>query len=183
MSAQQLADRCAALGMPGITRPVLVKLEHGRRESVSTAELAILAAALGLPPLLLLLPVGDAECADYLPGRSAPPLDAARWWTGEAALGRDGAIDRNDRAPVTELFAEHQRLVSDLPDGVTEADYRTARARHSPGRSRLRQHEDPAQTEMMYTVITLREIRGDIRELGTEPPQLPPALKWLDREA
>ena len=80
-------------------------------------------------------------------------------------------------ASVTELFSEHQRLLSELPDGVTEADYQTARWR----RSRPRQQKDPAQDAMMFTVLTLREIRSDIRELGTEPPQLPPALKWLDR--
>ena len=45
MSAQQLADRTAELGAP-IPRSVLANLESGRRETVSVAEILVLAAAL-----------------------------------------------------------------------------------------------------------------------------------------
>ena len=69
LSAQQVADRCADLGMPGLTRQVLARLEHGRRESVSTAELAVIAAALETAPVLLLYPVGLAETVEFLPGK------------------------------------------------------------------------------------------------------------------
>ena len=89
--------------MPEITRPVLVKLEHGRREAVSAAELAVLAAALDIAPVLLLYPVGSAGFAEYLPGRTAAPWDAAVWSADEAFLGPDGAISlrhaRADAAP------------------------------------------------------------------------------------
>src|SRR5580693_5885692 len=69
MSAQQLAERCAGLGMPEITRPVLVKLEHGRREAVSTAELAVLAAALDTAPILLLYPSARLTPSSTCPAR------------------------------------------------------------------------------------------------------------------
>jgi transcriptional regulator with XRE-family HTH domain len=92
LSTQQLADRCEQLGMAGLTRQVLARLEHGRRESVSTAELAVIAAALETAPVLLQYSVGVAESAEYLPGRLAPPYDAARWWGGEAGLSKDGDI-------------------------------------------------------------------------------------------
>src|SRR5258708_28570429 len=86
LSAQQVADRSADLGMPGLTRQVLARLETGRRESVSTAELAVIAAALETAPLLLLYPGGPAETVEVLPGNQAPPYDAARCGGGEAAL-------------------------------------------------------------------------------------------------
>src|SRR5260370_15156458 len=57
-SAQQVAGRCADVGMPGLTRHVLARLETRRRESVSPAELAVIPAALETPTALLLYPVG-----------------------------------------------------------------------------------------------------------------------------
>src|SRR5258708_26360398 len=50
LSAQQVAGRCADLGMPGLTRQVLARLWAGRPDSGSTAELAVIAAALETAP-------------------------------------------------------------------------------------------------------------------------------------
>ena len=175
MSAQQLAERCAELGLPEITRPVLVKLEHGRREAVSTAELAILAAALDTAPILLLYPVGLADSAEYLPGKTAPPWDAARWWADEASLAPDLAIGPAYRRSAGSLFRDHQRLLSELPANVTRADYLAAAAGQHGGAKAAREQE----RMLALTVRTLRDIRLGIRELGLEPPELPPELKWL----
>jgi transcriptional regulator with XRE-family HTH domain len=173
MSAQQLAARCAELGMPEITRPVLVKLEHGRREAVSTAELAVLAAALDTAPILLLYPVGQADSAEYLPGKTAPPWDAARWWADEASLDPDLAIGPAYRRSAGSLFRDHQQLLSELPADVTRADYLAAGAGQHSGAK-------PAEQRMLaLTIRALRDIRLGIRELGLEPPELPPELKWL----
>ena len=121
MSAQQLAERCAGLGLPEITRPVLVKLEHGRREAVSTTELAVLAAALETAPILLLYPVGSTGSVEYLPGKTAPPWDAARWWADEASLAPDLAIGPAYRRSAGSLFRDHQQLLSELPPTRPEA--------------------------------------------------------------
>jgi len=85
MSAQQLADRTAELGMP-IPRSVLANLESGRRETVSVAEVLVLAAALGVSPIELMCPVGFDEKAEMLPGRMMDPREAMRWFTGEMKL-------------------------------------------------------------------------------------------------
>lgn len=173
MSAQQLAERCAGLGMPEITRPVLVKLEHGRREAVSTAELAVLAAALDTAPILLLYPVGNAGSAEYLPGKTATPWDAARWWADEAFLGPDGTISPAYRRSAGSLFRDHQQLLSELPADVTRADYLAAAAGQHGGAKAARERM------LALTVRTLRDIRLGIHEMGLEPPELPPGLKWL----
>lgn len=178
ISAQRLADRCAELGMPDITRAVIAKLEFGRRQSVSTAELAVLAAALGIPPIVLLFPVGAAASVEYLPGKTAAPWNAARWWADEASLTSDGEIGPASRSSPGALFRQHLEVLSHLREDMTEADYTAARMHqfHRPGRER----QDPAERTMMITVTWLREIRADIREQGLEPPPLPPGLKWLD---
>src|SRR5258706_8524350 len=175
LSAQQVADRCADLGMPGLTRQVLARLEHGRREGVSTADLAVIAAALETAPVLLLYPVGLAETVEYLPGKLAPPYDAARWWDGEAALSDGGDIERTARRAPVMLFRDHAQVLAGLGDDVTEVGYASARRR---------QFSEAGLTDsertMMLTVVALREIREGIRDLGLEPPPLPGGLKWLD---
>jgi transcriptional regulator with XRE-family HTH domain len=175
LSAQQVADRCAGLGIPGLTRQVLARLEHGRRESVSTAELAVIAAALETAPVLLLYPIGTAETAEYLPDKTAAPWDAARWWGDEADLGPRGDIKGASRRSAAMLFRDHLQVLAELPPDVTETGYARAR-RHQFGA----QEQEAAERVMMLTIVALREIREGIRDLGLEPPALPPGLKWLD---
>jgi transcriptional regulator with XRE-family HTH domain len=175
LSAQQVADRCADLGMPGLTRQVLARLEHGRRASVSTAELAVVAAALETAPVLLLYPIGTAETAEFLPGKSAAPWDAARWWGDEVDLGPSGEIKGAARRSAAMLFRDYLQVLAELPSDVTEAAYLSAR-RHRFGP----REQDPAERVIMVTIVALREIREGIRDLGLEPPALPPGLNWLE---
>lgn len=82
MSAQELADATAALGYP-IARSVIANLESGRRSSVLVAELVILAKALGVPPIVLIYPVGRSEKINVLPANEMSPWQALQWFTGE----------------------------------------------------------------------------------------------------
>ena len=74
---QKLADRTDELGMP-IQRSVLANFESGRRETVSVAELIILARALEVAPLELLIPAGGVEMT---PGVTWSPQDASQWFS------------------------------------------------------------------------------------------------------
>jgi transcriptional regulator with XRE-family HTH domain len=89
MSAQQLADRTAELGIE-VPRSVLANLESGRRETVAVSELLVLAAALQVAPVDLLCPVGFDEQIEILPGRMVDPLSASRWVVGELEFGVAG---------------------------------------------------------------------------------------------
>lgn len=84
-SAQNLADECAALGLD-VRRDLITDLENGRRSHVSVAELFVLAAALGVPPVQLLAGTGAEESAEVLPGRHVPAFRAAEWVSGEGPL-------------------------------------------------------------------------------------------------
>lgn len=83
MSAQALSDRCGELGLL-LPRPVLSNLENGRRDSISLGEILILAAALDVPPLQLVVPVGYCEDIEILPDLRVPVWDAAKWIDGES---------------------------------------------------------------------------------------------------
>lgn len=48
-SQRQLAERCAELGQPGLTRSTISKIEAGVRGDVTLTEAATLAEALGVP--------------------------------------------------------------------------------------------------------------------------------------
>ncbi|MFE2132271.1 helix-turn-helix domain-containing protein [Streptomyces sp. NPDC059466] len=90
LSAQQLADRCAQIGMP-IQRSVLANLESGRRTTVNIAELLVLAHALDVPPGVLLFPVGYEQQTEVLPGGYAEPGFAVEWLAGRSFLSREAA--------------------------------------------------------------------------------------------
>jgi transcriptional regulator with XRE-family HTH domain len=92
MSAEDLAAACSDVGMP-IPRSTLADLENGRRASISVAEWLTIAAALDVPPVVLLCPVGTAETAEVLPGAEAPAYRAAQWVAGEAPLRHPGRAD------------------------------------------------------------------------------------------
>jgi transcriptional regulator with XRE-family HTH domain len=80
--AQWLADETAKLGHP-VSRSQIANLESGRKRGVDLAELMIIAAALGVSPVVLLfpdLPDGDVE---MLPDEHTSSIDALQRFTGE----------------------------------------------------------------------------------------------------
>lgn len=93
LSAAALSDRTAGLGMR-VSRSALSELENGKRRTVSVAELLVLAAALGVPPVRLLFPQYPDGTQEYLPERGAPAMIAAEWVAGEQKLRGDADLDQ-----------------------------------------------------------------------------------------
>lgn len=99
LTAQRLADRTAELGHP-IGPATITDLETGRRQSVTVADLLILAAALDISPVALLYAdqFADGE-VEMLPGVSATAAQAAMWCTGETApYGSDDDVGKAQTA-------------------------------------------------------------------------------------
>lgn len=90
LSAQQLSDRCASIGMP-IQRSVLANLESGRRTTVTVAEVLVLAHALGVPPGVLMFPVGYERQCEAQPGGYLEPVVAVDWLSGRHFIDQDVA--------------------------------------------------------------------------------------------
>ena len=133
MSMQQLADRTAELGMP-IPQSVLANLESGRRETVSVAEVLVLAAALNVAPIDLICPVGFDKQMEMLPGAAMDPLTVRRWFTGNWKLDIDGAGAWTMRTPSAAeqgnayLLEYHEALIAQLHAKRAEADQAAAAA-------------------------------------------------------
>jgi len=98
MTVQALADECAKLGLP-LGRVTITKLEGGKREAVSIAEMIVLARALSVAPADLLIRPGTPGTVEMLPGDFWPAADAARW----LATGTDAATIGTLRCKVAEL--------------------------------------------------------------------------------
>jgi hypothetical protein len=103
-SAAWLSDRTEQLGYR-VSPTVIAKLDSGHRGSVlSVAELWVLAAALGIPPALLLFPTFPDGAVEVLPGVSVSTLSARECLCGDAPIptkieaeGISGHIRRPNR--------------------------------------------------------------------------------------
>jgi 8-oxo-dGTP diphosphatase len=162
LSAQQLSDECTRLGFP-IPRSVLANLENGRRESVSTAELQVLAAALDVSPVMLLFPVGVAATVEVLPGRHENAVEALARFAG-----------KDD--PDVERFMLHRELLARTAGG--EGPTPTGIMVGSMSEEERRRWRQDVVGEQV-----LRQIRESIRDHGLTPPELPAGLAWIDDKA
>lgn len=160
--------------MPSVTRTVIAKLETGRREAVSTAELQVLAYALGVPPVLLLFPLGYAETVELLPGHQVGPWAAIEWFYGNISDPSDPASDPPmgslnplmlwsnygfSAVEAESLYAERMKM---LPEG---------------------KHDDDLDRHLGLAVSTVRNIRAVMRSQGMLPPKLRPELARILRES
>jgi transcriptional regulator with XRE-family HTH domain len=79
-SQQQLADATAELGHP-VTQSAVAKIERGTR-GVGIDDVFHFAAALGVPPIALLVPSSDSDLVEISPGRAVPGWEASLWVRG-----------------------------------------------------------------------------------------------------
>ena len=114
LTAADLAAR-TSVGKP-LTRAVISDLETGRKKSLEVTELLTLAAALDIPPMLLLFPDYPDGTVEVIPGEQRTTVDAASWfsgtWTGPSSESPEnpGVLlvralrDRDDRIIQTVLI-------------------------------------------------------------------------------
>lgn len=183
MSAQQLADRCSEIGMP-IKRSVLANLESGRRTTVSISEVLVLAAALDIPPALLVFPVGYEEAQEVLPKAEMEPLQAVDWFSGVSA---EPVRDRPFANNTLFLFRRHRSLVNRMQRQFEEREYARARFMAAgSGEEADRLEMVRGQIERLRTVVEgyhegSREGGGDVPPDEREiPPGVAQARERLE---
>lgn len=129
MRRVDLAIRCSELGWPALTEGALFNLETGRRNAagirrreVTADEIMVLAAALDVPPVTLMLPIGESAAVEILPGRTVPVAEAADWISGEDPAASDAYRDamaplRRQRQLESAMAALAGRVSADLSVG------------------------------------------------------------------
>jgi transcriptional regulator with XRE-family HTH domain len=169
LSAQQLADRCAKLGLE-ISRATITDLENGRRIAVSVAELIIMARALEISPIALITPVGRQETMEIFPGQRTGAFDAALWFSGHADLvNAEGGKDGPDLV-AADIDAEDLSLYYQYADAVR------AWRRIADRPELLRDAEVIETIEQAF-----HQLRARIGERGLIVPPLPHGLEHLDK--
>lgn len=104
-SARLLSEDTARLGYR-ISPEIIAKIDSGHRGAVlNISELLLLAAALDIPPALLLFPGYPDSEVEYLPGRIAASKQAVDWFSGAGRMptGADGEPARGNTG--TDLVA------------------------------------------------------------------------------
>lgn len=164
-SQQRLADEMDELGYP-IDRVTLSKLEAGktRTDNVPLREILVLAAALGVPPVLLFLPIGEGSDVHVTPEVRMDAELALAWVSGKEPFcvrGEDGS-SRVRNVPVWKeatrplyYLDEHQRLIENVHS--TELQLHTS------------QPAPTAQPRFDAALAQLYQLRRSMRELGIEP--------------
>lgn len=169
LTAQDLADRCKDLGLP-IGRPAIAKLESGFRQSISVAEIQVLARALDVAPVLLLFPLGYAETAEVLPGLHVDPYTAIEWFSGQITEPVDGPVQHVDVFSPMLMWGEHLNENDLIKEFLHEAQAADA---------------DEASLIMgrIETIAAaLRRVRQAILDRGMVPPGLHPETARILRE-
>ncbi|QJS13225.1 helix-turn-helix domain-containing protein [Streptomyces argyrophyllae] len=185
MSAQALAARCAELGHP-LDRSVIAKLEKGIRQTVTVADLLVLARALDVPPVTLLVPLDEAE-VELMPGESRPVWPAVLWFSAEAPYpapaGQDGEPQRWEPPLPIALFRQHDDLVRECLSAAGRAADHRMQSTLSSGDERVKlQAAADADAELAVSLRdVLKAVRRSLRAVNQEPPALPKALSGLDQ--
>jgi transcriptional regulator with XRE-family HTH domain len=136
ISARELAARCARLGMPGLTRSAISKIESGVRARVTIEEFAILAVALDVDPGGLLSGRHQAVSAAMAASRPEERYRNALLWIRTIAglhyfgdafdpehmrtlanLAAD-ALDGKDVPDFDERMAEGKRRAQEMAEGL-----------------------------------------------------------------
>lgn len=170
---EDLARRCADLGFPALTAPVIGNIETGRRDvdgrrrrDVSVDEWLVLADALMVPPLELLLPLDAVVVEAPSPRSSTSPADVVAWIRGDMNLGgstRDFFLFR-EYVRAQDLAWKAKRILSEwLPDSNGE---------------RRRPPEWGARYDR--SIEELRFVRQGLRSNEHAAPPLPRDLEWID---
>ena len=130
----QLAEQVRALGYT-LERPVVNRIEQGgtRAGNVSVEDLLALAAALGLAPVNLLVPLEDEALYEVVPGVPVAARLARAWIRGEVLLPISPELDLRDM-PKAELLALVEENLAQGMDAIQRAltrDTRRERAREA----------------------------------------------------
>lgn len=189
MSVQKLADKTDELGMP-IPRSVLANLESGRRDTISVAEVLVLAAALDVAPIDLICPVGFDKQTEMLPGAAMDPLSAMRWFTGELKLDISGDGAWTMRTPGSgerssaNLLKYHDQLLSKLDSEEAKAREALRAVADAVGEEADESARGAARDLMIrveewreFIREPLRQTRTEMRERGMQLPDLPADLE------
>jgi transcriptional regulator with XRE-family HTH domain len=191
LNREQLAERIRKLGGPSsMTAAAIANIETGRRDAegrrrrdLTLEELALFAGALGVPPVLLEIPVGSHDLVEVLPGRIVSAWLAAQWFTGEGPLptrrGDDNVFVTNADYAAWERGAaplDYYRRQDALYEQWREIERRKRQA------VREEREDDALDEELQRAEQAFFDLRQAMRRAGIRTRPLPAQIAHLDPE-
>lgn len=178
-SVKRLAEECERLGAPQLTASSLANIERGQAPEAKRAarrvlveELAVLARALDVPPLLLIFPIGQQAFIEVLPGTGVDTWLAAKWWAGEDPWPSRSLSERSQAwftsaAPIA-YYRLHDRIVDEIDEWA-----RAQSALWTLPRGPL---DETAKQQGLDLARRLQEVRQHMRRAGVTPCKLSESL-------
>jgi len=169
-TAQDLAD---AIPNPKITGPVIQNIESGRKADITVGQLLDIARGLGIPPLFLLIRVGDPEGTVDLPnlGEAVSSMSIAEFDPWFSLYSADSAVVR-------------EGLAAEIYETLTDTRYlRNLVNRRVGARHRLAVHHslNPDEThdyERMQYELSL--VDKDVEMLAKRLQDKGVDVTWID---
>lgn len=161
-SAQWLADETERLGFP-ISRAAIANYESGRKKGLDLAELLTLAAALRVPPVVLLFPDLPDGPVEALPGVTVDSWGAAAWCSGEARSPAAEAGERPETAESKRIRAVRERFAQLGSIGRFYGWMKELLSRPEPLKS-----GDPEMRALKIQMESLRDEIGRLEEVIRE---------------
>lgn len=190
LSAQDLADRTAALGHE-VKRSVIANLESGRRGTVTLADVLVLAAALGVPPAALAFPHDATAELELLPGHTVEPIVALDWFTGQRALPHvpwaTASLEQIAEADIEhglrgqgvrdklDLYREHEHLLKLANTYALASEVYAVSARDTDdaeSEKTYRQLAKVRREQLRLAELELERVRLDMEQAGIYLPPL-----------
>lgn len=182
LSYVEISTQLDALGRP-IPVIGLRRIEMGERR-VDIDEVAALARVLGVPPLMLLLPVGQAATVELFAGEERPTWALAKWFIGDAAYPPSDVPPELD--PLVGTPEDNQAWATNSTAVVFHRDHdrMVVNWRWAAGQTRVRgaakEVVEKAAREVAETERALGELRQNMVRRGVTPPPLPDDLRHVD---
>jgi transcriptional regulator with XRE-family HTH domain len=160
LTAQELARRTEKIGYP-ISRVAISKIEsNSRAGKIDVAEVAVLAMALGSPPVMLLYPGLPHTSYRYLPNAQHYAIDALMWFTGESLnLMDDGEAVAGSweemRSAAQPLTLSREFVRAEVARRVAELSAKKARALGDLDESESQMRYARAQLALTEQILTV----------------------------
>lgn len=186
LTTQRLSDLTAKIGQR-IPPTVLTNLEHQRRDYVSVSELLLIAAALNVPPVLLIAPIGQTEEIESLPANHTSPWRIRGWLMGAIPLQTEGfdLEEWNEATTAIKLYDSHRLLFRSYQEAARRLkQLDDDRMDIFPGRqwpeeslTQRRAFRSALLSQLATYLAQLRTHRKTITDMGLVLPALPPDVE------
>lgn len=150
-------------------RTTLVNIEQGLRKSMSVPEMFALGYVLGVPPAMLMIPLGLEARVEPIVGHELDSWRAVEWVSGDLGFGHEmrpeHSTERTLGQEIRSNYAAFQNLIEELAD----TNFVLENAEHSEilKEARKREKNQVELLEMYFDVM---------KKKGLPLPELPKIL-------